>query len=70
MISYKELKEALTDISYICKMTDCEVCPMRFEDNRGLHCALHVYTPNNWTDEIGNDQFEIFAKRGEQLENQ
>lgn len=69
MINYDELKTALTDISNICRMTDCDRCP--FVIDRGpkydYGCIIHDYTPNNWMDELSINDMERFAARGAHL---
>lgn len=67
MISYKELKQALQEINYICSLTECEKCAMCVNEGNKTICALKAYTPNNWLDIIGNEKIEMFVKRGEQL---
>lgn len=68
MITYDELKTALTDISNICRMTDCDKCPFMFDLNNNHRCFLFSYTPNNWLDEgIDSDRMERFAARGAHL---
>ena len=68
MITCDELKTALTDISNICRMTECDKCPFRREIYNDYQCILHSYTPNNWLDE-GIDKIKIaaFAARGAHL---
>lgn len=68
MINYDELKTALTDISNICRMTDCDKCPFA----RGLYndykCVIFSFTPNNWFDDgMSNTMIERFAARGAHL---
>jgi hypothetical protein len=63
MINYDELKTALTDISNICRMTDCDLCP--FLNDNG--CKLHYYTANNWMDELSINDMQQFADRGAHL---
>ena len=69
MIDYNELKTALTDISNICRMTDCDSCP--FEYLKGPYydhgCIIYDYTANNWLDHIGTQAMEQFAARGAHL---
>ena len=69
MINYDELKTALTDISNICRMTDCDKCPMQAysESDGGNVCMLHTFTPNNWTERICGYNMEAFAARGAHL---
>ena len=69
MINYDELKTALTDISNICRMTDCDRCPFVIKDAQyGYGCIVMDYTPNNWLDEgIDNTKIEQFAARGAYL---
>ena len=65
MINYDELKTALTDISNICRMTDCDKCPFRRKIYNESQCMLNSYTPNNWMDEgIDNLTMQQFAARG------
>ena len=71
MITYDELKTTLTDISNICRMTDCDKCPLVIDRGRGIHndyvCLVKGYTPNNWIDEIPEHAIEQFAARGAHL---
>ena len=72
MITYDELKTALTDISNICRMTDCDKCPLAIDRGPGMPndyvCLLKGYTPNNWLDEgIDNLKMQQFAARGAHL---
>ena len=68
MITYDELKTALTDISNICRMTDCDKCPFMIEIDNRHRCILHSYTPNNWLDEgIDKNKIAAFAQRGAHL---
>ena len=67
MIDYNELKTALTDISNICCMTDCDKCPFMLEIDNRHRCILHSYTPNNWMDELSINDMERFAARGAHL---
>lgn len=66
MINYDELKTALRDISNICRMTDCNKCPMQVYSkyDNGNICVLHTYTPNNWTERLKSYNIQIFADRG------
>ena len=68
MITYEELKTALTDISNICRMTDCDKCPFCREIYNVHRCMLFACTPNNWLDEgIDSDMMQQFADRGAHL---
>lgn len=70
MINYDELKTALTDISNICRMTDCYNCPLSYDNGRRYDCGCLIkdYTPNNWLDEgIDNIKIQQFADRGAHL---
>jgi hypothetical protein len=67
MITYDELKTALTDISNICRMTDCDKCQMGIRLTHGDHCVLFSSSPNNWLDNISNQDMELFAQCGAQL---
>ena len=67
MINYDELKTALTDISNICRMTECDKCSFGYLTRNGGHCLLFSSTPNNWTDEMQDQSIEQFAARGAHL---
>ena len=67
MINYDELKTALTNISDICRMTECDKCPLGYLTRNGGHCLLCSTTPNNWTDEMQDHSIEQFAARGAHL---
>lgn len=71
MITYEELKTALTDISNICRMTDCDRCPLMYKKYKKYNislCLLKSYTPNNWLDEgIDSVRMQQFADRGAHL---
>lgn len=67
MINYDELKTALTDISNICRMTDCGGCPMRVVSTNKVVCVLFDYTPNNWLDNINPQIIDLFSQRGAHL---
>lgn len=70
MITYDELKTALTDIGNICRMTDCDKCPFAYEGHSpyGLGCLIYDNTPNNWLDKgIDNSRMQQFADRGAHL---
>lgn len=67
MITYNELKTALTDISNICRMTDCLKCPFGEQTKNGGHCLLFSSTPNNWLDDMHDHAVEQFASRGAHL---
>lgn len=68
MINYEELKTALTDISNICRMTDCDKCPLKRDVFNDWQCMLYNNTPNNWFDEgLSNTMVEQFAARGAHL---
>lgn len=69
MINYDELKTALTDISNICRMTECYNCPFRRTNASDIiECILYTCTPNNWRDEgIDNTRMQQFADRGAHL---
>ena len=66
MINYDELKTALTDISNICRMTDCDRCPFMYSKGPQYDygCMIHDYTANNWLDEISTQSMQQFADRG------
>lgn len=66
MINYDELKTALTDISNICRMTDCDKCPLMKPDYPIGRCLL-METANNWIDFIPANKIEQFAARGAHL---
>lgn len=69
MITYDELKTALTDISNICRLTDCDECPMQVysKPDGGNICMLHTFTPNNWTERISGYNMKVFTDRGAYL---
>lgn len=67
MITYDELKTALTDISNICRMTECDKCPFEKGTYKGHMCVLRSITPNNWIDEMPEHAIEQFATRGAHL---
>lgn len=67
MINYDELKTALTDISNICRMTECLKCPFGEQTKNGGHCLLFSSTPNNWLDNISTQAMEQFSDRGAHL---
>ena len=69
MINYDELKTALTDISNICRMTDCNRCPFVIDAGppHDYECILHDCTPNNWMSEISIHDMQRFAARGAHL---
>lgn len=68
MINYEELKTALTDISNICRLTDCERCSFIIKEAQyGYGCILMDYTPNNWLDNINTQDMHQFADRGAHL---
>ena len=71
MIDYNELKTALTDISNICHMTECDKCPLAADRGLGIpndyFCLLKGYTPNNWLDKINATSMIQFAARGAHL---
>ena len=67
MITYDELKTALTDISNICRMSDCDKCPMNIVRNNWYDCILCCHTPNIWLDNINTTSMEQFAARGAHL---
>lgn len=63
MITYDELKTALTDISDICRMTNCVECPMcKYEA-----CLLYTFTPNTWFEHLTALDMQRFAERGAHL---
>ena len=68
MINYDELKTALTDISNICRMTDCDKCPFVIKGSQYEYgCMIMDYTPNNWLDNISTQTMQQFADRGAHL---
>ena len=68
MITYDELKTALTDISNICRMTECDKCPLNIATEYGWYkCTLMSCSPNNWTDELSRNNIQQFAARGAHL---
>lgn len=67
MITYDELKTALTDISNICRMTDCCRCALAYGVNDSPFCTLKDFTPNNWMDNLSDGEIDQFAKRGAHL---
>lgn len=67
MITYDELKTALTDISNICHMTACDRCPLAYGDSSSPFCTLKDFTPNNWPDNLSDLEIKHFADRGAYL---
>lgn len=69
MITYDELKTALTDISNICRMTVCDRCPFVIDRSPKYDygCIIHDCTPNNWMDELSINDMERFVARGAHL---
>ena len=67
MITYNELKTTLTDISNICRMTDCARCPLAYGYSNSPFCTLKDYTPNNWLDNLSDIEIKQFADRGAHL---
>ena len=67
MINYDELKTALTNISDICRMTECARCPIAYGARDTPFCTLKDFTPNNWMDNLTELEIKQFAARGAHL---
>ena len=65
MITYDELKIALTDISNICRMTECSRCPLAYGDKH--LCTLTEFTPNTWKENLSDSEIDQFTSRGAYL---
>ena len=71
MINYDELKTTLTDISNICRMTDCDKCPFVIKGPQYEYgCMIMDYTPNNWLDNISTQAMQQFADRGAHMDEE